>query len=101
MFALYAAGGRNRIQVNTMTETRPVYHADLAGLATERRRALLYAALNDAGAAEAGLLRARGRDCPPQRDLLALGTLDDAALYAVRRQLGDFRQCAEALGVGL
>jgi hypothetical protein len=26
--------------VNTMTETRPVYHADLAGLATERRRAL-------------------------------------------------------------
>ena len=40
-----------------MTETRPVYHADIAGLATERRRALLYAALNDAGAAEAGLLR--------------------------------------------
>ena len=27
--------------------------------------------------------------------------LDDAALYAVRRQLGDLRQCAEALGVGL
>jgi hypothetical protein len=25
--------------------------------------------------------------------------LDDAALYAVRRQLGDLRQCAEALGV--
>jgi hypothetical protein len=40
-----------------MTERRPVYHADLAGLATERRRALLYAALNDAGAAEDGLLR--------------------------------------------
>ena len=36
-----------------------------------------------------------------QRDLLALGTLDDDALYAVRRQLGDLRQCAEALGVGL
>ena len=36
-----------------------------------------------------------------QRDLLAQGTLDDAALYAVRRQLGDLRQCAEALGVGL
>ena len=36
-----------------------------------------------------------------QRDLLAPGTLDDAALYAVRRQLGDLRQCAEALGVGL
>jgi hypothetical protein len=49
-----------------MTETRPVYHADLAGLATERRRAMTYAALNDAGAAEAGLF-ARGRDSPPQR----------------------------------
>jgi hypothetical protein len=35
------------------------------------------------------------------RDLLGAGTLDDAALYAVRRQLGDYRQCAEALGVGL
>ncbi len=76
MFALCAAGGRNRIQVNTMTEQRPVYHADLAALATERRRAMTYAALNDAGAAE-------------------------AALYAVRRQLGDLRQCAEALGVNL
>ena len=48
MFALYVAGGRNRIQVNTMTEQRPVYHADIAGLATERRRAMTYAALNDA-----------------------------------------------------
>ena len=51
---------------NTMTERRPVYHADIAGLATERRRAMTY-----------------------------------AALYAVRRQLGDYRQCAEALGVNL
>jgi hypothetical protein len=50
-----------------MTETRPTYHADLAGLATERRRALTYAALNDAGAAEAGLLLPCGRDSPPQR----------------------------------
>ena len=49
-----------------MTEQRPTYHADIAGLATERRRAMTY-----------------------------------AALYAVRRQLGDLRQCAEALGVGL
>ena len=40
-----------------MTEQRPTDRADIAGLATERRRALLYAALNDAGAAEAGLLR--------------------------------------------
>ena len=83
-----------------MTEQRPTYHADLAGLAAERRRALRYAALNDAGAAEAGLLRLVAY-IAGQRDLLALGTLDDAALYAVRRQLGDLRQCAEALGVGL
>ena len=83
-----------------MTETRPVYHADLAGLAAERRRALTYAALNDAGAAEAGLLRLVA-EIARLRDLLALGTLDDASLYAVRRQLGDLRQCAEALGVNL
>ena len=31
-----------------MTETKPTYHADIAGLATERRRAMTYAALNDA-----------------------------------------------------
>ena len=62
-----------------MTESLPVYHAvpaALAALATERRRAMTYAALADAGAAE-------------------------DALYAVRRQLGDYRQCAEALGVRL
>ncbi len=100
MFALYAAGGRNRIRANTMTETRPVYHAGQAALATERRRALTDAALNDAGAAEAGLLRLVAY-IAAQRDLLALGTLDDAALYAVRRQIGDLRQCAEALEVGL
>ena len=83
-----------------MTEKRPVYHADLAGLATERRRALLYAALNDAGAAEAGLLRPVAEIARP-RDLPALGTLDDDALYAVRRQSGDLRQCAEAPGGNL
>jgi len=83
-----------------MTEQRPTYHADLAGLATERRRALLYAALNDAGAAEAGLLRLVA-EIARLRDLLALGTLDDDALYAVRRRVGDYRQCAEALGVNL
>ena len=32
-----------------MTETRPVYHADLAGLATERRRAMTYAVLKPGG----------------------------------------------------
>jgi hypothetical protein len=83
-----------------MTETRPVYHADIAGLATERRRAMTDAALTDAGAAEAGLLKLVA-EIARLRDLLALGTLDDDALYAVRRQLGDLRQCAEALGVGL
>ena len=83
-----------------MTETRPVYHADLAALATERRRAMTYAALNDAGAAEAGLLKLVA-EIARLRDLLSLGQLDDDALYAVRRQLGDYRQCAEALGVRL
>lgn len=82
-----------------MTETRPVYNADIAALAAERRRALTYAALNDGGAAEAGLLRLVAY-IAERRALLALGTLDDA-VYAVRRQLGDLRQCAEALGVGL
>ena len=62
-----------------MTERRPVYHADLAGLAAERRRALLYAALNDAGAAERAFL-ALVAEIARQRDLLSLGTLDDAAL---------------------
>ena len=52
-----------------MTEQRPTYHADIAALATERRRALLYAALNDAGAAEAGLLRLVAY-IAGQRDLL-------------------------------
>ena len=88
------------MMVNIMTETKPTYHADKAGLAAERRRALLYAALNDAGAAEAGLLGLVA-EVARLRDLLSLGSLDDAALYAVRRQLGDLRQCAEALGVGL
>ena len=88
------------MMVNIMTETKPTYHADIAGLAAERRRALLYAALNDAGAAERAFL-ALVAEIARQRDLLSLGTLDDAALAAVRRQLGDLRQCAEALGVGL
>ena len=83
-----------------MTEQRPVYHADIAGLATERRRAMTDAALTDAGAAEAGLLKLVV-EIARLRDLLGAGTLDDAALYAVRRQLGDLRQCAEALGVNL
>ena len=83
-----------------MTEKRPVYHADIAALATERRRAMTDAALTDAGAAERAFL-ALVAEIARLRDLLGAGTLDDASLYAVRRQLGDLRQCAEALGVGL
>jgi hypothetical protein len=88
-----------------MTEKRPVYHADdadanAAAIIADTRRAMTYAALNDAGAAEAGLLRLVA-EVARLRDLLGSGQLDDAALYAVRRQLGDLRQCAEALGVGL
>jgi hypothetical protein len=80
-----------------MTETRPVYHADIAGLATERRRAMTYAALNDAGAAEAGLLRlvaeiARLRDLLGARHARRRRALRRAAavgrLAAVRRGVG-------------
>jgi hypothetical protein len=39
-----------------MTETKPTYHADLAGLATKRRHAMTDAALTDAGAAERAFL---------------------------------------------
>ena len=86
--------------VSTMTEIRPVYTTEPARQVDARRRTLTYAALADAGAAEAGLLKLVAY-IAGQRDLLALGILDDAALAAVRRQLGDLRQCAEALGVGL
>ena len=88
------------MMASIMTETKPTYHADLAGLATERRRAMTDAALTDAGTAEAGLLKLVA-EIARLRDLLGAGTLDDASLYAVRRQLGDLRQCAEALGVNL
>ena len=83
-----------------MTETRPVYHADIAGLATTRRQQLTYAALNDAGAAEAGLLRLVA-EIARLRDLVALGTLDGDALAAAGHALRDLRRQVEALGVGL
>ena len=86
--------------MNIMTETKPTYHADIAGLATERRRALVYAALADAGAAEAALLRLVAY-IDGLRNQIGLGQLDDDALYAARRQLADLRSVAEALGVGL
>ena len=88
------------MMASIMTEKRPVYHADIAALATERRRAMTDAALTDAGAAERAFLSLVA-EIARLRDLLGAGTLDDAALYAVRRQLGDYRQCAEALGVNL
>ena len=83
-----------------MTETRPVYHADIAALATERRRAMTYAALNDAGAAERGLL-ALVAEVERLRGLLGLGGLDIDALSAVGHALRDLRRQVEALGVGL
>ena len=82
MFALCAAGGRNLIQVNIMTETLPVYHADdpdknAAAIMAETQRAMRYRALDDAGATERALLT------------------------TISQELGDLRQCAEALGVRL
>ena len=65
-----------------------------------RRRQLTNLALADAGAAEAALLRLVAY-IDGLRNQIGLGQLDDDALYAVRRQLGDLRQCAEALGGGL
>jgi len=63
-----------------------------------RRRQLTNLALADAGAAEAALL-ALVAHIAHLRDWLSGGMLDDDALSAVRRQLRDLRQCAEALGV--
>ena len=86
--------------VNIMTETKPTYTTEPTPQVDARRRLLTYAALADADAAERGLLRLVAY-IAALRDLLSSGSLDDAALAAVRRQLGDLRQCAEALGVGL
>ena len=86
--------------VNIMTETKPTYTTEPTPQVAARRRLLTYAALADADAAERGLLRLVAY-ITERRNLLSLGSLDDDALAAVRRQLGDLRQCAEALGVGL
>ena len=86
--------------MNIMTETKPTYTTEPTPPVDARRRLLTYAALADADAAERGLLRLVAY-IAAQRDLLSSGSLDDDAVYAVRRQLGDLRQCAEALGVGL
>ena len=86
--------------MNIMTETKPTYTTEPTPQVAARRRLLTYAALADADAAERGLLRLVAY-ITERRNLLSLGSLDDDALAAVRRQLGDLRQCAEALGVGL
>ena len=88
------------MMVNIMTETKPTYTTEPTPQVAARRRLLTYAALADADAAERGLLRLVAY-ITERRNLLSLGSLDDDALAAVRRQLGDLRQCAEALGVGL
>ena len=86
--------------MSTMTEIRPIYVTEPARQVDARRRILTNAALYDADAAEDGFKRLIAY-ITERRDLIGLGSLDDAALAAVRRQLGDLRQCAEALGVGL
>ena len=65
-----------------------------------RRQRLTNLALDDAGAAEAALLRLVAY-IDGLRNQIGLGQLDDDALYATRRQLADLRQVAEALGVGV
>ena len=72
--------------------------ANAAAIIEATRRELTNAALNDAGAAEAALL-ALVAHIAHLRDWLSGWMLDDDALSAVRRQLRDLRQCAEALGV--
>ena len=66
----------------------------------DARRAMTYRALDDAGAAERGLL-ALVAEVERLRGLLALGGLDADALAAVGHALRDLRRQVEALGVGL
>lgn len=92
-----------------MTETRPIYttrqrhddpDANAAVIIEATRRETTNRALDDAGAAIAGLL-ALVAEVDRLRGLLALGGLDDDALSAVGHALRDLRRQAEALGVGL
>ena len=92
-----------------MTETRPTYttrpryddaEANAAALIEATRRETTYRALDDAGAAERGLL-ALVAEVDRLRGLLALGGLDIDALSAVGHALRDLRRQVEALGVGL
>ncbi len=95
--------------MNTMTEPRPIYtprprrddpDANAAAIIEATRRETTYRALDDAGAAERGLL-ALVAEVARLRDLVALGTLDGDALAAAGHALRDLRRQVEALGVGL
>ena len=92
-----------------MTEPRPIYtprprrddpDANAAAIIEATRRETTYRALDDAGAAERGLL-ALVAEVDRLRGLLALGGLDIDALSAVGHALRDLRRQVEALGVGL
>lgn len=92
-----------------MTEPRPIYtprprrddpDANAAAIIEDTRREMTNRALDDAGAAERGLL-ALVAEVARLRDLVALGTLDGDALAAAGHALRDLRRQVEALGVGL
>ena len=74
--------------------------ANAAAIMAETRRALRYRALDDAGATERALL-AIVAAVQERRGRLALDGLDYLELTTISHELGDLRQCAEALGVEL
>ena len=86
--------------MNTMTEPRPIYtprprrddpDANAAAIIEDTRREMTNRALDDAGAAERGLL-ALVAEVARLRDLVALGTLDGDALAAAGHALRDLRR---------
>jgi len=91
--------------VSMMTEKKPTYtyddpDANAAAIIEATRREMTNRALDDAGAAERGLL-ALVAEVDRLRTLLGLGGLDIDALSAVGHALRDLRRAVEALGVGL
>jgi len=91
-----------------MSEPTPLYiewperndpDANAAAIIEATRRETTYRALDDAGAAERGLL-ALVAEVARLRNLLS-DDLGIDTLIAVGHALRDLRQCAEALGVGL
>ena len=89
--------------VSMMTEKKPTYtytyddpDANAAAIIEDTRREMTNRALDDAGAAERGLL-ALVAEVARLRDLVALGTLDGDALAAAGHALRDLRR----RGVGL